>query len=95
MNYISSMMAVSVFPRSTVIDRISFVTKIRIESEERTKRWKRKYEDRGFSIIDGESDAPLWLENSLVCGRRDAMDSLCWKIYLDGKWSILILKRHV
>jgi len=95
MNYITSTMAVSVFPRSTILDRVSFVTKIRAETEERSKRWTKKYENRGFSVIDGEYDVPPRLEKSLVHGRRDAVDSHCWKIYFDSRLPTLFCERSI
>lgn len=59
MNWFTGKMAVSLFPRSTFVDRISYVTRDVNRTEE---DWIVKYRQRGFEIVmaggvpSGDSD---------------------------------------
>jgi len=78
-------MAVSVFPRSTLLDHVSFVSKIRIESDDRTQRWIKKYENRGFTVVGATSDSVMDSMSHIIYGRRNILDGHSWKIRLDGE----------
>jgi len=78
-------MAVSVFPRSTFVDRVSFIAKTRFEAPSRTSRWVEKYTKRGFKII-GKDTESIQMANRLGPGRRKVGDGWCWSIPFESKF---------
>ncbi|KAF6755987.1 hypothetical protein DFP72DRAFT_306623 [Ephemerocybe angulata] len=77
MNYITHREAVSVFPASTFLDRVGYVSSRKKLGPGWDATWKRKYESRGFRF-DTKS-----LHPKLQFGNRSTSDSLCWRVSFD------------
>ncbi|KAJ3501881.1 hypothetical protein NLJ89_g9141 [Agrocybe chaxingu] len=76
MNFITPTSAVCVFPRATLVDRRSFVTKIRPQHKEEWQRWLQKYRSRGFSVVEDAVDV-----ESVLLGSRYIGDSHTFVVY--------------
>ena len=80
MNYISSTEAVCMFPRQTLIDRVSFIAdndKLMSDSD----IWVKKYMSRGFKVVSHGHDLA-----NLVLGSRFVGDVFCFKLeFTNGK----------
>ncbi|PPQ97060.1 hypothetical protein CVT26_001242 [Gymnopilus dilepis] len=79
MNFLTAFEGVSVFPWSTFVDRVSYVSKIRRESDARVAGWKKKYEGRGFLVKAGGSEVLQTLER----GSRFVGDRRSWSMVFD------------
>ncbi|KAF6742483.1 hypothetical protein DFP72DRAFT_830471 [Ephemerocybe angulata] len=79
MNYISHDEAVSVFPISTFVDRVSYPSSRFDLGSDWNPAWKLKYEARGFHF-DIESLNPM-----ILLGKRFVKDQHCWVIPHEGK----------
>jgi len=73
MNFISSQEAVSIFPRSTLLERISYTTNVA-----KDLNWRNKYIDRGFRVVSSEDRDPT-LDPRYGC--RFVKDNQCWTIF--------------
>ena len=87
MNFLTAFEGVSVFPWSTFVDRISYVSKIRRETESRVSGWTKKYENRGFLVKAGGSEVSQALER----GSRFVGDRHSWNMVFDGESSHILL----
>jgi hypothetical protein len=76
---------VSVFPRSTLLDHVSFVTRTRVESRARCLAWYTKYKNRGFQVLDCHKSASKsnW-HGDIWYGDRRVGDVRCWTIRFQG-----------
>jgi len=79
MNFITANYAVSVFPRSTFIQRVSFIARLRTNNRQ---NWIEKYEKRGFTVIGGQRS--LTSKHQLKLGKRCTLDNFCWTIKFQG-----------
>ncbi|KDR81282.1 hypothetical protein GALMADRAFT_208065 [Galerina marginata CBS 339.88] len=74
MNFISSTVAVSLFPKSTLIDRKTYVVRDDYEKSKKNVLWRRKYCDRGFKIIGDNLGVRNNKEVERLCGHRFVTD---------------------
>ncbi|PPQ74440.1 hypothetical protein CVT26_001421 [Gymnopilus dilepis] len=79
MNFLTADNAISVFPLSTFVHRVSYISKIRTESTRRTEAWISKYEARGFKVVGSCNSEEA---QHVVSGFRYAGDCMSWKIGL-------------
>ncbi|PPQ81904.1 LOW QUALITY PROTEIN: hypothetical protein CVT26_003944 [Gymnopilus dilepis] len=79
-NFLTADEGYSVFPWATFVERISYVCRIRQESEARIEGWTKKYEGRGF-LVSGGGSSP---NPTLVRGRRFVGDKFTWRISFKG-----------
>ncbi|KAJ6507218.1 hypothetical protein C8R47DRAFT_1209151 [Mycena vitilis] len=82
MNYMTSDVLVSIFPRSTLVLHKCYVTKNRFETIQRSTAWKQKYRERGFRIIEKQTRGH---HSDLKLGKRTSADQASWSIKLNGK----------
>ncbi|KAH9848480.1 hypothetical protein C2E23DRAFT_739592 [Lenzites betulinus] len=76
MNYINSKCAVSLFPRSTFVDRYSFVCQDTSQNAFLHEAWMAKYRRRGFSVIGSTDGLPSSVE--IRQWSRTIGDHLTW-----------------
>ncbi|PPQ65617.1 hypothetical protein CVT26_000559 [Gymnopilus dilepis] len=77
-NFLTADDAISVFPRSTFIHRLSYISSTQLGNSNRFPTWRSKYERRGFTFMDGFSRPN---NHFLVTGPRFVMDRFCWHIH--------------
>ncbi|PPQ66494.1 hypothetical protein CVT26_011182 [Gymnopilus dilepis] len=77
MNFITADEAISVFPLSTLVHRLSYISRIREESDARSDGWMKKYEERGFVFVGpgNQHEARFFVK-----GHRHASDQHSWRI---------------
>ncbi|PPR00586.1 hypothetical protein CVT26_009861 [Gymnopilus dilepis] len=81
MNFITAERAVSIFPRSTFIDRLSYTSKVQEKALIEKPKWRIKYERRGFTFRD-DTDSYSAVRN-LICQTsilRSVQDKFSWQI---------------
>ncbi|PPQ83057.1 hypothetical protein CVT26_011788 [Gymnopilus dilepis] len=81
MNFLTAFEGVSVFPWSTFVDRVSYISRIRRENEARVSGWTKKYEKRGFLVKAGGAEVSQALER----GSRFVGDRHSWNMVFDGE----------
>ncbi|PPQ96722.1 hypothetical protein CVT26_010275 [Gymnopilus dilepis] len=92
MNFITAERAVSIFPHSTFIDRLSYTSKVRDKAIIDKPDWRIKYERRGFTFRD-DSDTystvrRLTCQSSIL---RSVQDKFSWQITFPNEqtWNAL------
>ncbi|KAH9846250.1 hypothetical protein C2E23DRAFT_744480 [Lenzites betulinus] len=91
MNYINSKCAVSLFPRSTFINRHSFVCQDTSRNAPVHDAWKAKYRRRGFAVIGSLDQFPSSVE--IRQWDRRVGDYLTW-VLLHARSCMLLVKRE-
>ncbi|KAL7281164.1 hypothetical protein ACG7TL_004472 [Trametes sanguinea] len=76
MNYMTGQYAVSLFPRTTFVDRTSLVCQDITRNAHSHRLWMKKYRKRGFNIIGAGDALPCTFE--LRNWQRNVGDSLTW-----------------
>ncbi|PPQ74738.1 hypothetical protein CVT26_005070 [Gymnopilus dilepis] len=79
MNFLTADNAIAVFPFSTFVQRVSYISKIRVESSQRTEKWISKYEERGFKMVGAHNPEEA---KGVASVFRYPGDSMSWKIGL-------------
>jgi hypothetical protein len=82
MNIITAKQAISVFPRATYINRVSYVSYLQ-GSEKKIAAWKAKYTERGFKIVENfDKSSPM----DFSLGLRFVGDGECWIVDTAGAY---------
>ncbi|PPQ71221.1 hypothetical protein CVT26_010998 [Gymnopilus dilepis] len=81
-NFITSAVAVSIFPKTTFLDRKSYVLRHEYEGGQppESQSWMEKYRERGFEVI---GDGALIDDVDCLLGKRYGGDRRSWIIPLD------------
>ncbi|KAJ3494879.1 hypothetical protein NLJ89_g10719 [Agrocybe chaxingu] len=80
MNFITSREAVCLFPRSTLVDRISYIAHSEGNSLLAPKGWVKKYSARGYQVVGRRQHGHV---PEPVYGKRFVTDELCWTVHFN------------
>lgn len=92
MNFIAWDCAISLFPKATFVDKLSFTCHADAVHEYTTvaQNWKPKYRQCGYEVLGSADWSPEVAELEVPRGLRQVGDRHCWRIPFDTTGNMLI-----